>query len=127
MEAALIYYFRAPDAAVALARGRLLRQEARIDPGKRLGQGPRESQHEKRKMQLDAAIARLTAALDRLEIVTAPLAQARNQAKKDAAELARLNQEREVLLARIAELEEESRALAGVTEEVEDRLDSAVA
>jgi hypothetical protein len=38
-----------------------------------------------------------------------------------------LSQEREGLLTRIAELEEESRALAGVTEDVEERLDSAVA
>ena len=78
-------------------------------------------------MQLDAAIARLTAALDRLEQAAVPLAQARDQSTRNATELARLNQEREVLLARITELEEGSRALAVVTEEVEERLDSAVA
>ena len=55
-----------------------------------------------------------------------PLAQARAQAAKDAAELEQLREERDSLLARIAELEDESRALASVTEEVEGRLDGAI-
>jgi len=40
--------------------------------------------------------------------------------------VADLSEERERLLARISELEEENRALAGVTEEVEGRLDGAI-
>jgi hypothetical protein len=38
-----------------------------------------------------------------------------------------LKSERETLYSRIAALEEETRVLAGLTEEVEDRLDDAIA
>jgi HAMP domain-containing protein len=76
---------------------------------------------------LEAATARLTAALDRMEHLATALSQAQVEARKNASEVARLNLERETLLARIAELEEESRALAGITEEVEGRLDGAIA
>ena len=76
--------------------------------------------------ELDEKAQRLTVALDRLEEIALPLAVARAQAAKDAAEIMRLREERDSLLARIAELEDESRALASVTEEVEGRLDGAI-
>ena len=76
---------------------------------------------------LEAATARLTAALDRLEQLGTALALAQEQSRRNAAEISRLGSERETLLARIAELEEETRSLAGVTEEVEGRLDGAIA
>jgi chromosome segregation ATPase len=76
---------------------------------------------------LTDAAARLSAALDRLEIVLTPLSEAQKRHARDAAEIASLAQEREGLLARIAELEEENRALASETEEVEVRLDGAIA
>ncbi len=71
--------------------------------------------------------SRLAAALEKLEVTALPLAEARARAARDAAEIAGLNAERESLLARIAELEDETRSLAGITEEVEDRLDGAIA
>jgi len=70
--------------------------------------------------------AQLSEALDRLESLALPLADARARAAKDAAEIDRLRQEREHLLARIAELEDEARTLTGVTDEVEGRLDDAI-
>ena len=76
---------------------------------------------------LEAATTRLMSALDRLEQLGSALGQAQAEAKRNASEVSRLNQERETLLARIAELEEESRSLAGITEEVEGRLDGAIA
>lgn len=76
---------------------------------------------------LEAATARLMAALDRLDELGSALSRAQDETKKYAAEVQRLNHERDVLLARVAELEEESRSLAGVTEEVESRLDGAIA
>ena len=76
---------------------------------------------------LEAATTRLMAALDRLEQLGASLAQVREESQRRAVEVSRLRQERETLLARIAELEEEARSLAGVTEEVEGRLDGAIA
>jgi cell division protein FtsB len=76
--------------------------------------------------ELDDKAQRLAVALDRLEAIALPLAQARVQAVRDAAEIAQLREERDSLLARIAELEDESRALASVTEEVEGRLDGAI-
>ena len=76
---------------------------------------------------LEAATARLMAALDRLDQLGTALSQAQNESKKRAAEVTQLNQERETLLARIAELEEESHSLAGITEEIEGRLDGAIA
>ena len=73
------------------------------------------------------AAAKLMAALDSLEIAIAPLTAARTQGAKDAARVSELQRERESLVARIAELEEETRSLAGLTEDVEDRLDTAIA
>ena len=49
------------------------------------------------------------------------------QGWKLKAELTALKSEREALFARIAVLEEETRVLAGLTEEVEDRLDDTIA
>jgi predicted nucleic acid-binding Zn-ribbon protein len=63
--------------------------------------------------KLDDALARFGAALDRVEGL--------------ASELGHLKEEREHLVARIAGLEDESRALAGLTEDVEERLDGAIA
>jgi chromosome segregation ATPase len=76
---------------------------------------------------LEAATARLTVALDRLEQLGEALAQVREESRHRAVEVSQLTQERETLLARIAELEEENRSLAGITEEVEGRLDGAIA
>ena len=77
--------------------------------------------------RLDDALARFGAALDRLEAsADARLAQA-NAPGGLAAELGALKEERARLVARIAGLEAESRTLAGLTEEVEDRLDGAIA
>ncbi len=76
---------------------------------------------------LDAAATRLMAAIDRLEHLETALVRAQGESQQRAVEISRLNQERETLLARIAELEEESRSLAGITEEVEGRLDGAIA
>ncbi|HEY6579337.1 MAG TPA: DUF4164 family protein [Rhizomicrobium sp.] len=76
---------------------------------------------------IEEAAARLSAALDRLETALTPLDEARKRHARDAAEIASLAQEREGLLVRIAALEEETRALGGLTEEVEDKLDRAIA
>jgi hypothetical protein len=76
--------------------------------------------------RLDMAATRLSQALDKLETIAQPLADAAARAGKDAAEIARLTVERDRLLARVAELEDESRALAGLTQEVEGRLDGAI-
>lgn len=77
--------------------------------------------------ELEEAEARLVAALARLELAIAPFDEAQRRHRRDAAEIASLQQEREGLLARIAMLEEETRSLASVTEEVEGRLDGAIA
>jgi hypothetical protein len=72
--------------------------------------------------RLDDALARFGEALSRLE------ASARQQPSTDGGvELSDLREERERLVARVASLEEESRMLAGLTEEVEGRLDGAIA
>lgn len=76
--------------------------------------------------ELDQMAAQLTAALDRLEGLALPLAEAKARAQQNAAEIEGLKREREQLLARIAELEDETRAIAGVTDEVEGRLDEAI-
>lgn len=76
--------------------------------------------------QLDQMAAQLKTALDRLEEAILPLVELRARAEQDAAEITALKQDRDRLLARIAELEDEARALAGVTGEVEDRLDDAI-
>jgi predicted nucleic acid-binding Zn-ribbon protein len=77
--------------------------------------------------QLDTAATRLSQALDALESTVQPLLEARARAARDTAEIARLSTERERLLARIAELENETRALSGLTQEVDGRLDGAIA
>jgi chromosome segregation ATPase len=76
--------------------------------------------------ELDQMAAQLTAALDRLESLVLPLAEAKARALETAAEIENLRHEREQLLARIAELEDEARAITGVTDEVEGRLDEAI-
>ena len=72
------------------------------------------------------AQARFSAALDTLDKVIAQTSGQRQDAKMKT-EISALKSERETLLARIATLEEETRVLAGLTEEVEDRLDDAIA
>ena len=77
--------------------------------------------------RLDDARESFDAALDRLdEAVKARLAKTAAPAGL-VAELGALKEERARLVARIAGLEAESRNLAGLTEEVEDRLDGAIA
>jgi predicted nucleic acid-binding Zn-ribbon protein len=70
--------------------------------------------------RLDTAMKRFSAALEDLQ---ARIAQ-RTDAERAGAES---DPERERLLARIAALEEETRDLAGLSEEVEVRLDGAIA
>ena len=71
---------------------------------------------------LDAALARFSQALTRLEkAAEEKLARANGSAELDG-----LKDERDRLLARVAVLEEEARSLAGLTEEVEERLDGAI-
>ena len=77
--------------------------------------------------RLDVASQRFKSALDSLETRALSLAAAREDARKAIAQSSQLSSERERLLARIAELEEESRSLAGLTENVEGRLDGAIA
>jgi peptidoglycan hydrolase CwlO-like protein len=77
--------------------------------------------------KLNEAKARLSAALDSLETSIEEERAATREAGNSMAELALLKAERERLFARIAALEEESRVLAGLTEEVEGRLDGAIA
>ncbi len=77
--------------------------------------------------RLDDALARFSAALERLE-TRVEEGNARVQAGADSLlELSLLKAERDRMFTRIAELEEESRTLAGLTGEVEDRLDGAIA
>lgn len=77
--------------------------------------------------RLKIAAERLTNAMNVLEETLVPLAKSRDDAADAKARLAAANEERDSLLARIAELEEESRALADISEEVENRLDGAIA
>jgi hypothetical protein len=76
--------------------------------------------------KLEAATARLNAALDALDRVATPLAVTQDEAPAQNRKVAELLREREVLLARLAELEEESRALSSTNEEIETRLDTAI-
>ncbi len=71
---------------------------------------------------LDAALARFSQALTRLETA----AKERLARANGSVELDGVKDERNRLLARVAVLEEEARSLAGLTEEVEDRLDGAI-
>jgi predicted nucleic acid-binding Zn-ribbon protein len=77
--------------------------------------------------KLKIAAERLTNALNALEETLVPLAKARDDAQDVRARLAATNEERDGLLGRIAELEEESRILSDISEEVENRLDGAIA
>ena len=76
--------------------------------------------------KLAQAQARFSAALDALDKAVGASGATRHGTKLNA-ELASLKNERETLFARIAALEEETRVLAGLTEEVEDRLDDTIA
>lgn len=77
--------------------------------------------------KLGIAAERLTKALNALDATLVPLLKARDDAADTRARLAALNEERDQLLARIAELEDEQRALSEISEEVETRLDGAIA
>jgi predicted nucleic acid-binding Zn-ribbon protein len=77
--------------------------------------------------RLALASERFNAALDSLVQAFEPLLEVRKSSRYADGRVATLNEEREKLLVRIAELEDEARALSGTTEEVENRLDSAVA
>ena len=77
--------------------------------------------------RLELAAARLTKALDALEEAALPLTGARARAAAAEAKLARLDGEREELVSRVAALEDDARSLTGLTEEVEGRLDNAIA
>ena len=77
--------------------------------------------------RLEAAKKRLAEALDALEkSVWTNLEQSRGQLEK-ISETERLRDERERLLSRIAALEDETQELAGLTQEIEGRLDGAIA
>jgi predicted nucleic acid-binding Zn-ribbon protein len=77
--------------------------------------------------RLDVAADRLAKALDALEEAAQPLLKARESAATAAAKAATLEAERENLVTRVAGLEEDARSLTGLTEEVEERLDGAIA
>jgi hypothetical protein len=80
--------------------------------------------------RLDAARMHLATALDSLGNCMSEAATLRTaslEPMRDMAEAEALRAERDRLLGRLAELEQESRALMGVTEEVETRLDGAIA
>ena len=77
--------------------------------------------------RLEVAAGRLAKALDALEEAAQPLLEARASAAAAGAKAARLDAERDELVARVATLEEEARSLTGLTEEVEGRLDGAIA
>jgi hypothetical protein len=77
--------------------------------------------------RFDDALARFSAALDRLEAEADQRLSRERESDGSVAELRLLRSEREQLVARIAGLEEESRNLASLTEEVENRLDGAIA
>ena len=77
--------------------------------------------------KLAQAQARFSAALDALDKAIGASGGTMRHGTKLNSELAALKSERETLFARIAALEEETRVLAGLTEEVEDRLDDAIA
>lgn len=77
--------------------------------------------------RLEIAAERLTNALNALEEMLVPLAKARDDSRDLRARLASADAERDGLLERVAVLEEEQRALADISEEVENRLDGAIA
>lgn len=75
--------------------------------------------------RLELAAERFAKALEALEAV--PHGVGHGAGTDSEAQVTRLSAERERLVARIAELEEEARSLSGLTEEVEGRLDGAIA
>ena len=77
--------------------------------------------------RLELAISRFSAALESLEKSVDSRLEDQRKAESYRAELEFLKGERDRLFARIAALEDESRNLAGLTEEVEYRLDGAIA
>jgi hypothetical protein len=77
--------------------------------------------------RLDQARERLSSALARVEEAAGPLAGMRKSSADAEGRLAEVLAERERLLLRIAELEEEAQVLSGLTSEVENRLDGAIA
>ena len=77
--------------------------------------------------KLENARLRFLAALEALEQSAAEKAAGAPDVSAMREELKQMRDERDRLLSRIAVLEEESRVLAGLTEEVEGRLDDAIA
>ena len=78
--------------------------------------------------RLETAQKRFQEALTRLQTTFGDrMAALLTEAGEQGAELEELRAERERLSARIAALEEDGRALAGLSQDVEDRLDSAIA
>lgn len=77
--------------------------------------------------RLDLAAQRFNAALDRLLQTAGPRSGVLPTSDDTAVQLAAIAEERDRLLARVAQLEQEARTLSGVTGEVENRLDSAIA
>jgi hypothetical protein len=80
-----------------------------------------------RMTKLAQAQMRFSAALDALDKVIDESGVAMRLGSKLKMEMTALKSERETLYSRITALEEETRVLAGLTEEVEDRLDDAIA
>jgi chromosome segregation ATPase len=76
--------------------------------------------------RLNDAVKRFDAALAALEGQAESLRNQRDTLADSRAKVAELTEERDRLLTRIADLEEENRSLAGITEEVETRLDGAI-
>jgi predicted nucleic acid-binding Zn-ribbon protein len=77
--------------------------------------------------KLAQAQARFSAALDALDKAIEDSGVTMRLGSKLKVEMSALKSERETLYSRITALEEETRVLAGLTEEVEDRLDDAIA
>jgi cell division protein FtsB len=76
--------------------------------------------------KLDDALARFQTAFERLEGSAEETIARAHEGAVAAVALDHVKAERDELAARVASLQEESRALAGLTEEVEDRLDGAI-
>ena len=76
--------------------------------------------------RLNDAMQRFDAALVALESQTESLRNQRDALADSRAKVAELTEERDRLITRVADLEEENRSLAGITEEVETRLDGAI-
>jgi hypothetical protein len=78
-------------------------------------------------LEEEASLSRLEVAAERLAKALESLEQAVHAKAPDTKAVTGLKTERERLVARVAELEEEARSLSGLTEEVENRLDGAIA